>query len=537
MGFFDSLNSFWHWNPTVSRKGPINSAPRGRDIVVPNSLGGMVLSHKRSVIVNPTSGITRSKTVIQPPDPYNYWRDQGLDAQAFSLETPAKLLELLTDLSPDISRAVWDFLLFCNPGYEIICYKPGTDTLDSRAQKILDEFLAQLKLYYGTLDVIFERLFMSAYLRGAFFAELILDNAGRQPIDLSIPDPAIVRFVWTDDPVRGRIPQIGYMQGQNFIPIDKPTVQYIPVHPFPGNPYGRPVASAALFSTVFLIGMMNDIRRVIAQQGYPRLHIKIDLEALAATMPSEMAQDPEVFQAWVDKIYINVRSVYAQLEPEDAYISTSMIEITNPIGAVDSTSIGAVDNIIEMLERHVMRALKSMPLLMGVVEGMSEANANRQWEIHVAGIKSLQHRCENLLERLFILALQAQGIQTDVKVRFAELRTAERLRDEMTRQLMITNTLAEYFAGWRDHESASVLAIGQLPAEKEPIAWPKNQIPAGPGNQIEQAGASEDDSISSDGADDKGPIGDDRTIEAIFWPLGKPRHTIGGDDQQSMPRR
>lgn len=536
MNLRDTLRSFWYWKPGGSSSSTRfeSSAlirPTGTaDYYIPSNLGGdrLARAHQRAFVAP-----EQTKGIIAPPDPFNYWRNQGLDEQTFSLETPAKLTELMCDLSPDVSRALWDYLLFSNPGFTIKCFKPGTDQPDERAQVVLDEFLAILKEKHGTLDIIFEKLFMGAYIRGAFFAEIIFDRGGRLPLDIATPDPAIARFKLIDDPILGSRPQLGYLSGNDFIPLDRPTVKYLPVHPLPNSPYGRPMMSSALFSTIFLIGMMNDIRRVIAQQGYPRIHISIDLEQLAATMPTDMAQDPEVFQAWVKRIYDDVKRVYASLQPDDAYISTSMVTVNNPIGAVDSTAIGAVDNVIEMLERHVMRALKTMPLLMGVVEGMSEANANRQWEIHVAGIKSMQHRCETMLEGFFNLALQAQGIQSSVVMRFAELRTAERLRDEMTRQLNIANSAAEYLLGVRTLDEIAMLIAEHPAVLEEPLAWPKNYVAQGPGNAIEAEGAGADSS-NIDNADDQGPVGDDRSIESLsraIWPFGVPNISIGTDHQ------
>jgi hypothetical protein len=108
-----------------------------------------------------------------------------------------------------------------------------------------------------------------------------------------------------------------------------------------------------------------------------------------------------------------------------------------------------------------------MPLLMGITDGVSEANANRQWEIHTAGIKSLQHLAEALLEHFFELALQAQGIQANVEFRFAELRAAEELRDQQTLQLKITNYQALVDGGYVDRDEASLELVGHPPAKSD----------------------------------------------------------------------
>ena len=101
-----------------------------------------------------------------------------------------------------------------------------------------------------------------------------------------------------------------------------------------------------------------------------------------------------------------------------------------------------------------------MPLLMGSNEAVSETHANRQWEIHVAGIRALQHLAENALQRLLRLALEAQGIQADVVWRFAELRGSEALRDAQTEQLRIANARAKFTAGWISQDEAAQEIVG-----------------------------------------------------------------------------
>src|SRR5690606_8582276 len=145
-----------------------------------------------------------------------------------------------------------------------------------------------------------------------------------------------------------------------------------------------------------LVNMMNDMKRVIAQQGYPRLNIEIDLPSLAQIMPDDVVQDPTIFNRWVSAAISEVKAAYATLQPDDAFVHTSMVKIHSNVGTLDVNSLGMINNIIDQIESMAMKALKSMPLLMGATEGMSEANANRQWEVFVAGIKSLQHHCENM---------------------------------------------------------------------------------------------------------------------------------------------
>lgn len=440
--------------------------------VIPNSgssvsaggfAGGRLTLDKSGGIFGDVLG--KYSAIEPPPDDEHDWRLLGLDRNALSTIPASKLLGRLRNLSPHISRAVWDFLRLFNPGWEVHAFNPGTDTPNAQGQAALDAFLATLADRHGSVDEPINRLGIGAFLNGALLAELVLDEAGRMPIELATPDPGSVRFRREWDPVLGVYWQLGQWQVADFVAFDRPTVRYIAIDPNPGSPYGNAPVAPALFPALFLLGLFHDLRRVIAQQGYPRIHIQIDLAALREAMPEYDRDNADEFKKWVDDAYALVRREYAALEPDDAYVSTSAIKVGAPVGTVDSSSLGAVGGMIVALERMLVAALKTMPLMMGITDGVSEANANRQWEIHAQGIKSIQHLAETLLERLFTLGLEAQGINATVEFRFSELRAAEMLRDAQTEQLLLANAETAIRLGFMDQDEASIYAIGH-PAAK-----------------------------------------------------------------------
>ena len=429
--------------------------------------------------------------VMAPPAAFDEaW--QVLHANRALLErlSPARLLEVLADMSPEVSKALWDFLRMCNPGWEAMAQRKsagGKAIPHIRGQAATDAFFVLLDDYYGAADVIFGRLFMGAFMRGALFCELVLDAEGRTPVDLVTPDPITVRFRRVLDPVRGPVWQPGQWQNGVFVALDRPTVRYTPIDPFSDSPYGRPLAASALFVSLFLLGMLHDIRRVVQQQGYPRLDVSLDTEKLA-TILDQYGDDPTAYDAKLSSILQEVIDAYASLEPDDAYIHTDVTTVNRPVGAVDSSSLGAIDGLITALERMATRALKSIPLMMGLDRSTSETNSNREWEIFAAGIKSIQHYAETMIGRLLSLSLEAQGIQAGVKFRFAELRAAEALRDAQTETMQIANAAAKRDQGWQTQDQASMEitdepAVGPAPSQ---AAAPNGDIVEDDGDAQEQ---------------------------------------------------
>lgn len=406
--------------------------------------GGMFMDH----------GI---RYIMPPEDELGGWTSFDLGADSWRGMDMADTLRVLKRISPDVSLAIWNYLRTGDAGHEAKAYKPGTDTIDKRGQKLLDEFMDNLEAFYGGIKVQTSRIFTAILMRGAFVMELVLDKKGRKPIDLVVPDPAQFRFRRQWSAERGEYWQIGQWQMNEFVVLDMPTVTYIPLDPDPDSPYGTPLIGSAAFPTIFLIGLLHDLRRVVAQQGYPRTDIVVDLEKMRLMYPD---MEDEDFETKVNDIIAQLRAMYSSLQPDDAFIHTDATIVDRASGAVEADVVGGAVGVIEALERMAMKSLKTNPLMMGDMQGASEATSNRQWEIFAEGVTSLQHMIETALSRMLQISLQVQGIQSEVKFRFHEVRSADELRDEQIMQTKIVNALQMEEAGYIDADEAAQYCIG-----------------------------------------------------------------------------
>lgn len=412
---------------------------------------------------------TLGTTIVAPTDPEQFWKFNNVDTTNIGQYSPKELIDMLIDLSPEMSYALWQFQRMCNSGWEYKVYNLTGDKVPNEQGKlIVDIFFALLKDQYGSPDVILNRYFLNAFVRGAFCGEIVF-AAGGIPVDLAAPDPFSIRFRQIKDPARGTVWQPGQVQGSKFVPLDIPTFKYIPVDPAPASPYGRSLASPAVFTAVFALSVLHDIKRVIMQQGYKRMDISMATEQAMDSFtfdPQGYANLGDYMRAAIDAI----KTTYAALQPDDALVHTDIFTINNPSGTIDSDSIGAIDKIMERLEMMVTRALKANGVVMDTSNNTNETDANRKWEIYVAGIKSLQHLCESMLESQLNLAIQNSGNQAYVEFRFAELRAAEMYRDEQTRTLKIMNSNAEYNSGYISQDEAALKTVNHLPVSQTPLA-------------------------------------------------------------------
>lgn len=409
-------------------------------------------------------------TIMPPPDYEMDWKHENLDTNTLTTVSPTRLLEILANLSPEMSKGVWDYMRLLNPGWSFEVFSPGGETPNARGRAIVEEILDRIKQQHGSVDVVLGRLHMGAYMRGGYFGEAVFDDVGREMIDIATPDPASVRFkVVEDQETKKQRWQLGQWQDYKFVPLDEEEgVSYIPVDPYPGSPYGRPLVAPAMFSALFLLGLLHDLRRVISQQGWPRIHIKVLVDKLLAGLEQdENVQTSEQVEKALQAAIDDVKTEYARLQPDDAYITGDDVEIGGPIGVTGSTNLSGIEGVIEVVERMLVRALKTMPLVLGITDGVSEANANRQWEILVAGVKALQHLAESMLERFFELACRMQGVQVNVVWEFSEIRASERQRDALSYSQEIDNQYKLLDKGMIDRDEVAMELVGHPPYKSE----------------------------------------------------------------------
>jgi hypothetical protein len=359
---------------------------------------------------------------------------------------PSKLLELLSEASPEMSRALFDFIMMSCSGWEVDAIDDNEKPIDVSTQ-YLDDCMNRLRENYGAPEVLFVKYFMSIFLRGAVASELVLSKRGTDFVDIAAIDPESLEHHRERDATRGLVWRIYQRQGGELVDLNTPQVAYLPVHPFFKTNRGRPLAQPAIFVCFFLIATLQDLRRVIRQQGYPRVDISINIESLKRMIPAAQAANMQAVTELGNKLVKEVKAIYSQLKPDDTFVHTEVVTVNQPVGTMNHNSLGIVGDLISALERMATRALKTMPLLMATTDGVSEANANRQWEIHVAGIKSMQHYVESVLEKHGNLALRAKGLLGHTRFRFSELRAAELLRDAQVELINTTIARQQYDNG------------------------------------------------------------------------------------------
>jgi hypothetical protein len=460
---------------TAATWGPLDGlrelvGPRGEPLGAPVYPRAPVVQDTNLGIFNSLMGMALQAPVQEVSD-YGVMR---LDQNALSKMTPSKFMEVLIRLSPDMSRARWNFLRLCNPGWEYDVFRPGTERRDQEGYDWFRGWESHLKGLHGSIDVPVARMFGAGWQRGGLLSEMLMTADARAPYDWDFPDPSLVQFRPVRDPIYGIKRQLTQrLPNGRWNDITSPLVVYLPIDPMPGNAYGEPMALPALVPSATKLATMDGVRRWVQQQGYPRIDLEIDSERIQALMKPTDRNNPAKFFAWARQARDEVQKEWGALQPEDGYVHLDIVKLAKAIGAVDSNTMGGIKAIFDQIQGDQGRGLKTQPIMMGINEAVSETHANRQWEIEAAGVKSVQHLGESILERQGALALRSQGIIASVRWRFHELRASELFRDAQVQELVNRNSMFQYLAGWVDHNTAARLATNHNAAAPEPLAMPQ----------------------------------------------------------------
>jgi len=403
-----------------------------------------------------------NRLYAQRTDPASSWRTLQLQRNQLLSLSSARLTQIAKDLSPQINKAIWDWLLFCNPGFVI-------ESESSRAESVADEFIEKLDDYNGYIGALWDSCFSSILFGGAFFLELVLDDGGRSAEDLVVLDPATALFRRVSGGPRGQRWQLGQrIRGRGFVPMEFPTISYVPFKKEPDQPYGDPVVGSAIYASVFLLGLVQDLRRVVANQGFSRQDYEVNTELLLQLLtyvdPGVTDTDTKVSE-FLDEHLQQIRDQLEKLDVDSDYVHPDLVKVNYATGGVVASNLAGVDTLVRMLERQVTNGAASIPILMADNQSLAETQASRQVENYVSQVMSVQERLSHVLSRLLNFALRARGVRGEVTFKFKRQRYLDDQTVAETESLKVASILDQEAAGVID----AIEARRQIDELRDPL--------------------------------------------------------------------
>jgi hypothetical protein len=428
---------------------------------VPKPKPSKGLSRGRGNNTSTTDNLQGGRATVRTTD---RWQFVGADAthkRPFGREEATiRALSTLRDLDPQASHAVYNYLRMVNPGNDLLAYTFDGEGNESKEQGAAQDYLDGLVRriggeYGGGLDQLHNVLSLSLVTTGAVCAEVAPTEDLNDTIDWYPVDPALISFQRdkTDTLIMGQRFRDG-----TFHPLNPNQVFYTPLDPDVDEPYGRPLLLPALSACLAKGQMINDLRAVAHNQGYPRLDISINWEAIHEAAPPDLRAPGQesLLKDWTESVLSQLVTDYESLQVDDTFVHYDWVDIGMVGGAA---GVGAFDfaALEKILTRQVNNALKTLPILLGINETTSETHGSIQWQIQVQGVTALQRLVKRTIEKLANTSLQLAGYQAHAKVEYEKIRTVDRLFEAQADFFETRTVQLQEMMGWRSHDEAAEL--------------------------------------------------------------------------------
>lgn len=381
--------------------------------------------------------------------------------------TNLETLRLIRDRDPDAAQAVNNFQLLLSPGYH--SEARNGEEIDEQAQTYLAELDARVGSEYGGgMDGIIDVLTLTLITQGAIALEIEISDDLSEVVDVHPVDPARItakrekttqRLMWGMQVGRG----VEGADADGFLEFNPRQFRYMPLHPDVDDPYGRSPIFASLTAIFFKVQVLEDLRAVVHNQGYPRIDAEIVEEVIANNLPAGTTIEQR--QSLVADMQTALQQSLAMLNPDDAIIHPGSVKFTYLQPGGTAIDIAALDAI---LDKQIISGLKQLPVLLGRNEGATTTHASIQFKIFALLIESMQRRIKRMIEFVHTTALRIAGFQCTAHVRFDELQTNDRLIDAQSLESEIRAWSAMADRGWADDQEASQALLGHDPAG-EPV--------------------------------------------------------------------
>lgn len=393
-------------------------------------------------------------------------REMGLDERCFNNLGMADLIDILSDSHPDVSFAIWNFLRIGNSGFNVKVYKINSGRRYKTAEKDIEELFRRLKHpsinrfeKSKSIERVVNQLILSIVTRGAAACEVVLTPSRRNVAYIAPVDPATIDFKYEN----GRY--IPYQSGGT-LKLDIPTFFYEGLDERVDDPYGRSPIISALNMVLFQLQVLNDIKAVVHNQGYPRFDITILEEVLLQRMPINIRSNEELKTQWMQERLNEIINLYNNLEPDDTLVHFDSVKV-DMVGGKGSAGGGATidpQKLMQVIDNLIMAGLKTLSTILGRrATGNTESFAKLEIKLYLQGVKAVQEVVTTILERVLTLYLNLKGKQGIVEVEFNPVEIRTELEQEQFRQIQYQNAAFARDQGWIDQTEAANIAVGHDP--------------------------------------------------------------------------
>ena len=383
---------------------------------------------------------------------------------------PLRLLEFLGDVHPMVSaaRSAWLRLAFGPENTLFTAVNEAGDN-DDEGTAAIQSLLDSLPLEVGGQTGLQTTLADQVLFMGICCLECVPSAQNIGLIDLVTYDPTTIRF--RDDAEGNRY--LEQLQRGWYQSVNKATCLAIPFDGSRDNPYGRPLFASALSEGLADIARTQNLNDVLRTVAWPRLTVGFPFDRIvesaqnrpellvgmgpagAGGLPSNLTPSE-----YAQKLFNDLTDMMGDMKADDTFIypEGGMVKILN-----GAEGMAGLQQPLEQLRLRMCMALDTLPSLLGITDGGTQAYSSVNWGVQAKKIESLRAFVNHVLCRAFNLHLQLIGLPLRTKAESDPIRSSDALVDEQAKQYRITNEQALVDAGYQTRETASILLTGSAP--------------------------------------------------------------------------
>lgn len=386
--------------------------------------------------------------------PKKYQQAHNIDLTKLQSYTAEELLELLSSVHPDVSHALYTYLRMGDTGMTFTA-KKRTGSDDKTGQRTLDDLKEMLNTplpspgyqHGRALDKLDTTQRLMVMVRGACAGEVVLNEQVNDVVDIVPVDPALIWF--RRDPNTDRLVPWQYVKqprqrnpgevwfGQ-YKQIDTPTFIYEELDPLVDDPYGRTPILPVLQVVFFHMQVLQDLKAVVHNQGYPRMDVSMLEEIMLKNMPAQYKSNPNEQRKWLKERMEEMQVHFNSLNPDDALFHWDSVKVEYLKGSGTGPMID-IKKLIDIIDTQMATSLKTLLTLLSRHQGSTETYSSIDTQLYIKTIESARNVTKRFWQRAFLLAARIRGTQTIVEVDYGpiDLRTENEV--ERDRRAKINN--------------------------------------------------------------------------------------------------
>jgi hypothetical protein len=385
----------------------------------------------------------------------------------FAQNSPLRLLALLESVDPDVALAHdTDVTLICDPEcVQIVAVSdPEDDTPDPADTELLRAFWEAQPPEVGGLYGFMEQMVTLANFTGLMTAEAVPAARGKGLYRAWPVDSLTIQF--GRDSVDADLVAYQAQTGaeRDWQRLNPETFFWQSVKKWPDQPYGCARYAPALAEVLVNLSMWKSITDAVQNAAWPRLGFGFDVKGLVQVFKDVLKYDDiRASEAAAEEIELFKREVNSILADDNVFFDSN-----GKLQEIKGGEFQGIEPIIEERRSRIVRALKQLPLFLGMNDSTTETQATQQIRLQGKRLGSLRNRVVDIAVKISNLHLRLMGRKTIAKAIVQPIFPGDALNEANTEAIRIQNAVTKRDQGWIDQDQASMEVTGSGAVEDAP---------------------------------------------------------------------